>query len=144
MASSILKTVAVLAGLVTSLGAYGPAAAASPSKVLVLEGKVVEIGQIDHEQTAWLVTVKVEKVTTGEFSEPTFSFAIHSPAMSGLEKGRSYTVTAVWKNGGYVVDPLQWRRGKRIRSRIVTPEPATKALQRTIAFPRFARAGVRC
>jgi len=80
---------------------------------------------------------------TGDFSEPTFSFAVHSPAMSGLEKGRSYTVKAVWKNGGYVVDPLQWRRGNQIRPCIVTPEPANKALQRPIALPRCARAGAR-
>lgn len=88
--------------------------AAQPSKVLVLEGTVTSIRQIDHEFTPWLVTVMVEKVVFGEFSGAMFSFAVHSPAMSGLEVGRSYTVRAVWKDGGYVVDPLQWRRPKRI------------------------------
>jgi hypothetical protein len=144
MVSSILKTVVVVAAMVISrVEGSRSASASSPSKVLVLEGTVASIGQISHERTPWLVTVTVKRVVAGEFSGPTFSFAVHSPAQSGLEKGRPYTVEAIWKDGGYVVDEFQWRRGKRIEGCIVPSTPANMALQRPIRLPRFARAAAR-
>ena len=99
-------------------------AAAAPSKTLVFEGTVVSIVTVAHDFKPWLITVQVTKVVSGEFSGSTFEFLVHSPARSGLEKGRSYTIEAVWKNGGYTVDEHQWRRPKRFQIhcvRIVPP-----------------------
>ena len=111
MVSSTFKTIVLVVGVVIPLfGGSRFADATPPSKVLAFEGTVVSIGQIAHERTPFLVTVKVKGLVSGEFSGPTFSFAVHSPAQSGLEKGRSYVVEAAWKDGGYVVDELQWRR----------------------------------
>jgi hypothetical protein len=106
--------IAAAVGAVISLGIvdHQNAGAAQPGDVLVFEGTVTSIKVIHHELTPWLVTLTVEKVLSGELSGPTFSFAVHSPAMSGLAMGRSYTVRAEWKDGGYFVDPLQWRRSK--------------------------------
>jgi hypothetical protein len=96
--------------LVTTVVAGGWRVAAAPSKTLVFEGTVTSITTIHHRLTPWLVTVKITKVISGEFSGSTFQFAVHSPARSGLEKGRSYTIEAVWKDHGYIVDENQWRR----------------------------------
>jgi hypothetical protein len=113
-----MKSVAnfvVVTILVTIVIAGGWRVAAGPSNKLVFEGTVTSITTIDHPLTRWLVTVKLTKVISGEFSGSTFQFAVHSPARSGLEKGRSYTVEAVWKDGGYIVDENQWRRPSRTR-----------------------------
>jgi hypothetical protein len=118
-------------------------AAAAPSKTLVFEGTVSSIRTIDHELTPWLVTVEVRKVLSGEFAGSTFQFAVHSPARAGLKEGGSYTIEAVWHDGRYTVDEMQWRRPKRLRIAAPSTEPANRALQRTIALPRCARAGAR-
>jgi len=98
--------------VVTTLGGWQKVAGA-PSKTLVFEGTVTSITTIKHRLTPWLVTVKITKVISGEFSGSTFQFAVHSPARSGLEKGRSYTIEAVWTDHGYVVDENQWLRPSR-------------------------------
>jgi hypothetical protein len=90
--------------------------AAAPTKTLVFEGTVTSIGIVDHELKPWLVTVKVRKIVSGEFSGSTFQFVVHSPARAGLEKGRSYTIEAVRKDDGYTVDENQWRRPKRLQT----------------------------
>jgi hypothetical protein len=99
--------------LVTTIVAGGRRIAAAPSKTLVFEGTVTSITTINHRLTPWLATVKITKVISGEFSGSTFQFAVHSPARSGLEKGRSYTIEAVWKDHGYVVDENQFLRPGR-------------------------------
>lgn len=100
MVSSTLKAILVLAGMVIPfVGGSRSAVASSPSKVLVLEGTVDSITQISDERRPWLVTVNVKRVVSGEFSGSTFRFAVHSPAQSGLEKGRPYTVKAAWNHG---------------------------------------------
>ena len=101
--------------LVTTVVAGGWRVGAGPSKTLVFEGTVTSIRTIDHPLTRWLVTVQITKVISGEFSGSTFQFAVHSPAHSGLVKGRSYTIEAVWKDHGYIVDENQWRRPSRKR-----------------------------
>ena len=115
MPRTFLQILAFAGTAVAVSGGGGQPAAAAPRKPLVFEGTVLSIGQIADDFRPWLVTVTVDKVVAGNFSEPTLSFAVHSPAMSGLEVGRSYTVRAVWKGRGYDVDPLQWRRPKRVR-----------------------------
>ena len=138
-----LHLIAAMVFVVTLMGGDGPVRAAAPTKTLLLEGMVTSIRTIDHELTPWLVTVAVTKVISGEFAGTTFQFTVHSPARAGLKEGSSYTIEAVRKEGGYTVDETQWRRPKRLRARASSAEPANRALQRTIALPRFARAGAR-
>jgi hypothetical protein len=62
------------------------------------------------------VRLDVAKVLLGNFSGGSFDFAVHSPARSGLQVGRTYTVTATRRGDGYAVDERQWRRStKRYR-----------------------------
>jgi hypothetical protein len=98
---------------VAIIGGTRREAAARPSKTLVFEGTVVAIGTVKHPRKPWVITVQVTKVVRGEFSGSTFEFLVHSPARSGLEKGRSYTIEAVWKDDGYAVDENQWRRPRQ-------------------------------
>lgn len=58
----------------------------------------------------WVVVFSVDKATAGEFSKPTFSIRVHSPAKSGLEVGKQYSVQAKWNGTGYDVDEFQWMR----------------------------------
>lgn len=83
------------------------ASAASPSKKLVLTGTVTSIFQIDAPPPSrrnWGVTMRVEKVKRGRYAESEFTFAIHSPARSGLEVGHRYTIEANWDGHEYLVD----------------------------------------
>jgi hypothetical protein len=90
------------------------AVATSPpnrARDLVLVGTVAKIVlRSEPELTPWAVTVRVERIVAGALSEATFSFLVHSPAKSGLEIGKSYTIKATWTDKGYVVDETQWRR----------------------------------
>jgi len=89
------------------------AAATSPpntARELVLVGTVTTIvARSEPELAPWTVTVRVDRVVSGSLSGPTFSFSVHSPARSGLQVGRSYTIKAMWTDKGYVVDETQWR-----------------------------------
>lgn len=123
-----LRNIGVIGGVIAlALVSERDADAAHSSKVLVFEGTVSSIKVVQDEFTPWLVTLIVEHVVSGEFSGGTFSFAVHSPARSGLEVGGSYTVKAVWKDGRYYVDPFQWRLPKRTsaHSASVTPSNIT-------------------
>ena len=74
---------------------------------LVLTGTVTAILQVNAlpaSRRNWRVTVQVERVKAGRYSEPTFTFTIHSPARSGLEVGRRYTIEATWTGQEYLVD----------------------------------------
>jgi hypothetical protein len=82
------------------------ARAAAPAKKLVLTGTVTAIFQIDASPPSrrnWGVTFRVEKVKLGKYAEPDFTFAIHSPALAGLEVGHRYTVEATWDGKEYLV-----------------------------------------
>ena len=110
-----LRLIAAIVVAVTFMSG-GLTVAAAPTKTLVFEGTITSIRIIEHELTPWLVTVAVRRVISGEFAGSTFQFAVHSPARAGLKEGSSYTIEAVWKEGGYTVDETQWRRPKRIRT----------------------------
>ena len=133
-----LQLIAAVVLVMNVVGGDWQAVAATPSKVLVFEGTVISIGTIDNGEKSWLVTVKIKRVVSGEFSGPTFEFAVHSPALSGLKKGRSYTVEAVWKGTGYIVDELQWRRPARSEMARRSPEPSNLPLQTDGRVGRFA------
>ena len=66
----------------------------------------------------WAVVTHVDRVVSGDFSGTTFTFAIHSPTLSGLQVGRTYTIKATWIDKGYAVDELQWMKtnGRRTRT----------------------------
>ena len=65
----------------------------------------------------WAVAMHVDKVVSGNFSGTTFTFAIHSPTLSGLQVGQTYTIKATWIDKGYVVDELQWMKTNGGRTR---------------------------
>jgi len=48
-----------------------------------------------------------------DYQPSTFSFRIHSPTLSGLQVGRTYSIRATWIVQGYVVDELQWLKANR-------------------------------
>jgi len=73
----------------------------------VLVGTVSKISQVTSRapsRRSWAVTIQVEKTKAGTYSEPTFTFTMHSPARAGLAVGRRYTIEATWTGGKYVVD----------------------------------------
>ncbi|MFL6262492.1 MAG: hypothetical protein ACJ76Y_22570 [Thermoanaerobaculia bacterium] len=77
---------------------------------LVFVGTVTKIVPTSDKLKSWAVTVRVERIVSGTFSGTSFTFAVHSPAISGLKVGKSYTIRATWTKDGYVVDERQWRR----------------------------------
>lgn len=108
----IAVVVAILGWLITP-PLTGAAVAAPPAKTLVITGTVTEIRQVDTTPASrrrWRVTVAVEEVKAGKYSEPTFSFAIHSPARAGLEVGHRYTIEATRSGREYVVDETRPRK----------------------------------
>jgi hypothetical protein len=58
----------------------------------------------------WVVTARVDRIVSGRFSGGQFSFAIHSPTLSGLEVGKQCRIRATRTQKGYLVDQYQWRR----------------------------------
>jgi len=83
-------------GAVIWLLAYG-ALAAPRVEELVLVGTITSIFTVDAPPPSrrnWGVTVRVEKVKLGNYSEPTFTFTIHSPARSGVKVGLRCTIVA--------------------------------------------------
>lgn len=76
-------------------------------RVIVMEGekdfeKIVLVGTVTeliparglHPHHKWLVSLQIDAVITGDIEEKTFSFAIHSPIKSGVEKGGQYVIDA--------------------------------------------------
>lgn len=64
---------------------------------LVLVGTITSIFTVDAPPPSrrnWGVTVRVEWVKSGNYSDPTFTFAIHSPARSGVKVGLRCTIVA--------------------------------------------------
>jgi hypothetical protein len=88
------------------------------SDELVLVGTVTKLYPIaaPRSRRRWAVVVRVDSVVSGEFSEATFTFTVHSPAMSGLRVNRAYTIKAARVDGGYIVNEFtleQVRAGKK-------------------------------
>jgi len=68
----------------------------------------IEISPLEQSTQNWVVHCRVERVLSGTFPGKTFAFRIHSPAMSGLEKGKTYKVETKLTPDGYTVDQNQW------------------------------------
>jgi hypothetical protein len=111
---------------------------------IVKEGDLEFIGTVTkiypltsiHSRKNWAVVTHVDRVVSGDFSSTTFSFVIHSPTLSGLQVGRTYTIKATWTDKGYVVDELQWMKtnGSQTRTskrRVLSGPKHNKALQLT-------------
>jgi hypothetical protein len=76
------------------------------SKDIVLTGTVGSIFQVDAPPPSienWGVYLNVEKVKKGAYSEPTFTFTVHSPVRMGLWVGCRYTIEATWNGQRYEV-----------------------------------------
>jgi hypothetical protein len=83
---------------------------ATPHSELVFLGTVTNIqqGLTGDFYKRFVVTTRVDKVLSGSFSGKQFQFAVHSPAQSGLDIGKQYTIRATRTESGYLVDDLQW------------------------------------
>jgi hypothetical protein len=80
---------------------------------LILSGTISSITPEQGGLTPWIVRLDVAKVLLGNFSGGSFDFAVHSPARSGLQVGRTYAVKATRRGDGYAVDERQWRRSTK-------------------------------
>lgn len=77
---------------------------------IVLRGEVIDLrperGQHPHQK--WLVTLRVDAVVTGTFSEPSFSFHIHSPTKSSIALGGRYLIhLARSQDGAYLLKRIE-------------------------------------
>jgi hypothetical protein len=70
----------------------------------------IEAADTGNARKKWVVTTRVDKILSGDFAGTQFSFAIHSPAQSGLEVGKQYRIRATRTHKGYLVDEDQWRQ----------------------------------
>ncbi len=79
---------------------------------LVLLGTVekLEASPLTHSTGNWIVHCRVDQVLSGDLSDKTFFFRVHSPAKSGLEVGKQYKIEAKRTTDGYIVDQYQWRK----------------------------------
>ena len=79
---------------------------------LVFVGTITNIYPFSAPATMrrrWAVRTHVDRVVSGTFSGDTFTFTVHSPALSGLRVGRAHTIKATWTIEGYVVDEATLR-----------------------------------
>jgi len=78
-------------------------------KKLIFEGTVIDI-IIDNNdlKNKWIVKIRVDKIISGDFSGKTFSFRVHSPALSEIQKNKRYRVVAEETETGYKVNPYNW------------------------------------
>jgi hypothetical protein len=77
---------------------------------LVFEATVEELvvdSSVRHNR--WIVKLEIKKLKFGNFKNKFFSFRIHSPSKSGIEKGKRYLVHAQKIKTGFKVDPHNWR-----------------------------------
>ncbi len=93
--------------------AYGQAQSTSSgaepkSYDLTLVGTVTKLYPVaaPRSRRRWVVVARVKSVASGEFSAATFTFTVHSPALSGLRVNRDYVIKATKIDGGYFVDEL--------------------------------------
>lgn len=107
------------------LASANPSSASTPqnsnSDDLALLSTVTSIegADIGNPRKKWVVTTRVDKVLAGHFAGSQFSFAIHSPAQSGLEVGKQYRIRATRTHEGYLVNQDQWRQ----RREASVPQP---------------------
>jgi N-carbamoylputrescine amidase len=88
--------------------------AKSESMDLTFLGTVtsIEISRAEDRLNNWVVTTRVDKIVSGDFSGEQFSFRVHSPSLSGLVVGKQYQIRAAQASEGYTVDQYQWRASR--------------------------------
>lgn len=92
--------------------------AATDDGPLVFEGTVatIEISPLPESLRNFIIIMRVDRVVQGQFSGKTFQFRIHSPSLSGLKVGKTYTVEAKRTADGYTVDEFQWMERERLKA----------------------------
>ncbi len=83
-----------------------------PSADLILRAQVlsIELAPLERSRLNYVVHTRVIEVLRGSLAQKRFSFRIHSPAKSGLEKKQRIRIEALQHQAGYRVDPYQFRR----------------------------------
>ncbi len=61
----------------------------------------IDIGNTRHPVLRWVVTLRIDKVITGELPGETFRLAIHSPSQEGVEPGHQYRMLVRKRGDGY-------------------------------------------
>jgi len=81
---------------------------------VVIEGTVssIKVGEGSGLER-WIVTMNVAKVRSGDFSERTFTFAVHRPTVSRLKVGHPYWVRASWYRDEYGVNDWPWEADRK-------------------------------
>jgi hypothetical protein len=115
-----MQVVGSIAGIVAAVAmlAQLALAAAPAAKKLLLTGTVMAIFRVEAAPPSrrnWGVTVQVERVKAGKYTDPTFTFRVHSPARAGLEVGVRYTIEATWNGREYEVDETRPIHRERTR-----------------------------
>lgn len=80
---------------------------------LVVVGSVIKIYTVTGSLRRWAVVVRVDKVVSGEFNGPTFTFTIHSPATANLRVGGTYEIRATRVKTGYEVNEWMIKEQRR-------------------------------
>lgn len=79
----------------------------------VLQGTVIGIrpAQGQHLHQKWCVTLQVDSIVVGYYTEQTFSFSVHSPTKSGIVIGGQYMIHTVQiQNGEYQIKGIEpWK-----------------------------------
>jgi len=70
----------------------------------------VEPSPLDKSNLNWIVHCRVDQILSGDFSEKTLFFRVHSPAKSGIEIGEQYKIKAKRTSNGYTVDQYQFMK----------------------------------
>jgi hypothetical protein len=111
-AISILFALSLMFGCSSDLKHNQAKEQANSERKLIFMGTLlkVENSPLKQSRKNWIVTFSVEKVISGEFAGKKFSFRIHSPSKSGLEKDEKYKVEAELTEDGYKVDQYQWMK----------------------------------
>ena len=97
------------------VGCAGPHPSAQSELVFLGTVTKIQQGETGDFYNRFVVTTRVDKVLKGTFSRRQFQFPVHSPANSGLDIGRQYTIRATRTDTGYMVDDLQWLRSQTPR-----------------------------
>ena len=113
-----LTTALAAAAVLLALQSIAAAATVVPTKKLVITGTVTSIFQIDAPPPSrrnWGVTIRVAKVKVGKYTEPEFTFSLHSPARAGLRVGHRYTLEAAWDGQEYLVKETALMKEKAVK-----------------------------
>jgi hypothetical protein len=93
----------VIPAILLTQGVASLAQTAIPQVVLIAKVTQIKAEPLKQSKDNWVVTVAVEMVESGDFTEPTLVFRIHSPSKSMIEIGKRYRIRAKKVKGQYIV-----------------------------------------